>query len=433
MRYEIIDTPNNPNIKDLITWCPISSSKVLKITHGESQSYISLSSLDSMNKTNKLKNPLTNIDFPNTIKNAILDAIKFDDSKYFLDQLDENLTTIKNRAEMLDLDIDINRAYNLYESFIDYKLKLIDIFNQVDKVIKNKTNGLAEEKILETNNKIAQLKTQLYEIEKKLELNKEHLFYRLELINILCFSRKLDIDIPFLTELDIPDYIITDSKSHKLSKLFISLSNKKDKVGREHGVLIKNLKSVVQLLSYDYLNFTIVWLENVKWNGYIDLTKLHNGMFKFDIYSQDQKFICPNNIGALELNSYCVSYPIDLFYVSYATEIELKGDFEFKSFPRRVSSLVWIIENTSDNTCNQFIRIINERNFKFNRIIVKSENIDKLNEMLRYLNSTFYYTESCVFTMSNFETGAERHMYNVNIYNRIFTPLGDLTGYFGFI
>ncbi len=241
MRYEIIDTPNNPNIKDLITWCPISSSKVLKITHGESQSYISLSSLDSMNKTNKLKNPLTNIDFPNTIKNAILDAIKFDDSKYFLDQLDENLTTIKNRAEMLDLDIDINRAYNLYESFIDYKLKLIDIFNQVDKVIKNKTNGLAEEKILETNNKIAQLKTQLYEIEKKLELNKEHLFYRLELINILCFSRKLDIDIPFLTELDIPDYIITDSKSHKLSKLFISLSNKKDKVGREHGVLLRIL------------------------------------------------------------------------------------------------------------------------------------------------------------------------------------------------
>lgn len=433
MKYDIIDTPNDSNIIDLITWEPIKSSKTLRITHGEFQSYLSISSLNEMVKINKLINPLTNIDFPNTIKNAILDAIKFGDSKYFLDQLDENLTTIKNRAKMLDLDIDINRAYNIYGGFIDYKLKLIDIFNQVDKVIKNKTNGLAEEKILEINNNISQLKTQLYSIEKKLESNKEHLYYRLELIDILCFSRKLDIDIPFLTEIDIPDYIIKDSKSHKLSKLFISLSNIKNKVGREHGVLIKNLKSVVQLLSYDYLNFTIVWLENVKWNGYIDLSILYSGMFKFDIYSQDQKFICPNNIVALELNSYCVSYPIDLFYVSYVREIELEGDFEFKSLPRKVSKLVWVIKNTPDTTCNQFIQLINDRKFYFNTIIVKSENVEQLNNMLRYLNSTFYYTESCVFTMSNFETGEEKYMYNVNIYNRIFTPLGSLTGYFGLI
>lgn len=435
MHYQIIDTPNSPDIKDLITWCPITSSKALKISHGESTSYISLSSLDSMNKTNKLKNPLTNENFPSKIENEILYTIKYGSG--LLSYLDEKFTSIQSMGEQLDLDIDFNWVYNVYENFIDYKLKLLNILNEYNEIADKKetnlnfpeTHNLPNDKICEINNKIAQLKNQLYSIENKLLCNKEDLFYNLQLINI-CMSRKLDIEIPFLTELNIPDYIISSSKSYNVTKLNISLDDKRNMIGSKHAVLIKNLNEVVKLLSYDYINWTVVWLEHVRWIGYINLTALHLGMFKFHIYGLDQEIVYPNNIGFLELISYCKLYLINMFYVSYAGEIELKGDFNFKSFPCKVNKLVWIIENTSTTTCNQFIRLINNRNFKFNTIILKSKDIEQLNNMLRYLNSAFYYTESNVFTMNNFETGEVIHMYNVHIYKRIFTPLGDLTGFF---
>lgn len=132
MLYEIIDTPNDHKLTDLITWCQINSSKVLKITHGESQSYLSIDTLDRMIKTDKLINPLTNIDFPDNIKIIILDIIKNCELLSFISRLEENLESINLLAERLDIDIVLNRSYNIYESFIDYKLKFIDILVKIN-------------------------------------------------------------------------------------------------------------------------------------------------------------------------------------------------------------------------------------------------------------------------------------------------------------
>lgn len=288
---------------------------------------------------------------------------------------------------------------------------------------------MSEEKNTEINIYIIKIKNKLSNIEKKLETNKEHFFCTIQLINI-CMSKKLDIKIPFLNELNIPDYIITNIQKNKISKLSISLSNIKNKVGKEHGVLIKNLDTVVKLLSYDYINYIMVRFENVKWKEYIDISSLHLGMFKFDIYEHDQEVIYPNNIRLLEIKSYCKSYQIDLFYVNNATEIELSGDFNLKSLPKNVNSLILLIEEKSSNTCKQLIMLINEKHFNFNKVVLKCKNIEQLNDMLIYLDPTYYFTENNLLTMSNFETDEVIHMYNVHVYKKVFTPLGGFVEFF---
>ncbi len=421
MNYHIIDTPNNPEITDLITLGPISSSKVLKISHGESTSYLSIESLDLMNKTNKLINPLINLEYPAHIKKLILETIKDYGNEIFAEKLNEIIIKIKQNHNTLDYQIENNRGYNHYENFIEYKLELIETLNKIDKL-------KDEEQVKSLKSDIEELKNQLVNLENKFVSFKVNLFYRIMLVDFL-MARSLDIEIPWVTELNIPDYIFDYSKTKRIIKLTISLSNDKNKLKKEHHVLINNLSEMVNLVSYDYFNHKIVWLENIKWNGYIDVSKLSYGIFKFYMYEQDQKIIYPSNIGHLELKLCCDFYELDLFYINHAYRIELYGDFLIKSLPKKVNDLVWILDKKSIHYAKEFIDLINNKSFKFNKIILKSYDIDKLNEMLRYLNPAYYYLESNVFTMSNFDTGEEIHLYNVHIYNKMHT-LNDYLSYF---
>ncbi len=422
MNYQIIDTPNDPEITDLITLCPISSSKVLKILHGESTSYLSIESLDLMNKSNKLINPLTNLEYPAHTKKLILDTIKNCDGEIFCEKLTDIINKIKQNYTTLDYQIENNRGYNRYENFIDYKLELIDTLNKIDKLEDKEKINLLESDIVE-------LKNQLISLENKLVHFKENLYYRIMLVDLL-MARSLDIEIPWVTELNIPDYIYDDSRTKRIIKLTISLSNEKNKLKKEHNVLVKNLNELVNLVSYDYLNHAIVWLENIKWNGQIDVSKFSNGMFKFYIYSLDQQVTYPNNIGHLELKLCCDSYELDLFYITHVYCLELNGDFLIKSLPKKVKNLVWILDKSPSTNSKKLIELINEKVFDFDKIIIKSYDVEKLNNMLSFLNPTFYYTQSNVFTMENFETGEVIHLYNVHIYKRFLTPFGTLIRFF---
>ncbi len=423
MNYQIIDTPNDPEINDLITLSPISSSKVLKILHGESTSYLSIESLDLMNKTNKLINPLTNLEYPPNIKNLILDTIKNCDGELFCEKLTDIINKIKQNHTALDYQIENNRGYKHYENFIEYKLELIETLNKIEK-LENKEK--ANVNLLQPD--IEELKNQLVSLEDKLIHFRENLFYRIMLVDFF-MARSLNMEIPWVTELNIPDYIFDDSRTKRIIKLTINLSNDKNKLKKKHHVLIKNLSELVNMVSYDYLNHKLVWLENIKWNGYIDVSKLSYGIFKFYMYSPDQKIIYPSNIGHLELKLCCDFYELDLFYINHVYTIELEGDFLIKSLPQKVNDLIWILDKQSINYAKEFIELINNKKFRFNKIIFKSYNIEKLNEMLMYLNPEYYYIESNVFTMGNLETGEEIHLYNVHIYNKMST-LNDYLLYF---
>ncbi len=414
MHYEIIDIPENNNeINDLITWAPITTSKALKISHGESISYLSVESLDSMQKINKLINPLSNTEYPSDIKNIILDTIKICNNELLFTQLDEKIKNLESFNMTLGYYLENNRGHNLYENFIDHKLKILEILDLVDNYDKDKINPT---QLLSC----VKLKNELEDTENKLITYKEHLYYSLMLVDIF-MGRKLDIEIPFVTQMNIPVNIINDSCQYRLTGLNISISNVKNKIKKEHNVIINNLNDIIKLISYDYFNHVNVWLENIKWIGHINLSTLAKGRFRFDLYDSNQEIIFPNSIYSLQLKSH-ITYRLDLFYIKSINWMEINGDFEFISLPKWVGELVWKLKSPSIESCRQFTKLMNYKNFDFKEITLSSENVDSLNSILRMISPVFFYSSSRVLTSLDMNTGEEKNYYSVDIRKRMCSP-----------
>ncbi len=413
--YEIIDKPENSELKDLITWEPINSSKVLKISHGESTSYLSIESLYLMNKTNKLINPITNTDFPSNINKEILEAIELYSNDLILDQLNDLIKKMTQEYNFLDYSLENNRPNN-YEKFIIFKFEILNILKKIK-------NGKKEKITYIVDTQVSQLYTQLLDIENKILKYRENLFYNIMLLD-LCFSRGLNIEIPYVTDFTIPEYILNYSKQYKITSLDISVSNVKNYIKGEHFVNVQNLDQIISLVSRNYIDWPKLLLKNIKYYGIIDLTELYNGFFRFHLYCLEQNMIFPNKVKYVELISYVSNYVLDLQYINYIDSIEIKGDYDIISMPKKINKLVWILPDIDINNGRKFIQMLNEKQINFNQIILKSKNYTILNSMLENLNPVFYNSTTNCFVCENFNTREISYMYNTHINKNLIFSLG---------